>query len=85
MSEELSKDDQSNARLGLVLFFFYLLVYGGFMGLNAFYPDMMRSTPFAGVNLAVLYGFGLILGAVLLAVVYMLICKSPSEQKGEGN
>ena len=50
-----------NARLGLILFAVYLLLYGGFVGINAFAPDAMEATPIAGVNLAILYGF--VLGA----------------------
>lgn len=62
--------DQQVSRLGLVLFAVYLLLYGGFMLLNAFAPNLMEATPLWGVNLAVLYGFGLIIAAIVLAVVY---------------
>ena len=66
-----------NARLGLVLFAVYLLLYGGFMALSAFGLDTMRSTPLFGVNMAILYGFGLIIGAGVLALLYMVLCKAP--------
>jgi len=65
-----------NARVGLVLFVIYLVFYGGFVLLSAFAPEMMETTPVAGVNLAILYGFGLIVAALLLAVVYGLMCKT---------
>jgi uncharacterized membrane protein (DUF485 family) len=45
------------SRLGLALFGIYLLLYGGFVLLNTFAPASMESTPWAGVNFAVLYGF----------------------------
>ena len=61
---------QHNARLGLVLFFLYLLLYGGFVLLNAFWPETMEATPIAGVNVAILYGAGLIFAAFVLALVY---------------
>jgi uncharacterized membrane protein (DUF485 family) len=64
-----------NARYGLVLFTVYLLLYGGFVGLNAFAPDVMSRTV-AGVTLAVLYGFALIAAAFLLALVYGWLCRS---------
>jgi uncharacterized membrane protein (DUF485 family) len=67
--------DQHVSRLGLVLFTVYLLLYGGFMLLNAFAPDLMEATPLAGVNLAVLYGFGLIIAAIVLAVIYGWLSK----------
>lgn len=63
-----------NARLGLVLFAVYLLLYVGFVGLNAFAPQAMEATPVAGVNWAILYGFALIVAALVLALVYGLLC-----------
>lgn len=68
-----------NARYGLILFVIYLVLYGGFVLLNAFRPSLMEITPFAGVNLAILYGLGLIVGAFLLALVYGWLCRAPVE------
>jgi uncharacterized membrane protein (DUF485 family) len=64
-----------NARLGLVLFFIYLALYGGFVLLNTFRAQLMELTPFGGVNLAVLYGFGLIVAALVLALIYGVLCR----------
>lgn len=66
-----------NARYGLWLFTVYVLLYAGFMALSAFRPQAMR-TPvrlFGGVNLAVVYGFGLIVMAFVLAIIYMALCR----------
>jgi len=63
-----------NARIGIVLFLVYLALYGGFVFLNAFATDVMESTPVAGVNLAILYGFGLIIMALILALIYGWLC-----------
>ena len=42
--------------LGVKLFLVYLAVYGGFVGLNAFWPDVMRRPAFVGAFvLAVIY------------------------------
>ena len=81
--KENADDVRRNARLGIALFFVYLLLYGGFMGLTAFNLDAMRSTPLGGVNLAILYGFGLIVGAFLLALIYMVLCKAPPPPASE--
>ena len=70
---------QRNARLGLILFGVYLALYGGFVLLNAFSPQTMESTPVAGVNLAILYGFGLIIGAIVLALLYGFLCHAESD------
>lgn len=55
---------------GRVLFFIYLLLYGGFVLINAFAPEAMEVTPVAGVNLAIWYGFVLIIVAFLFAILY---------------
>ena len=59
-----------NARLGLVLFAIYLALYGGFVFLNAFNPKAMEWTPLGGINLAILYGFALIIAALVMALLY---------------
>ncbi len=63
-----------NARIGLVLFTVYLLLYGGFVLLNAFSPETMERPVLAGVNLAIVYGFGLIVAALALALLYGWMC-----------
>lgn len=63
-----------NSKIGMCLFVVYLVLYGGFVFLNAFAPDMMELTPIAGLNLAILYGFGLIIAALVLALIYGVLC-----------
>jgi uncharacterized membrane protein (DUF485 family) len=58
-----------------VLFFVYVLFYGGFIAISAFKFDALR-TDVGGVNLAIAYGMGLILLAFLLALVYMAMTRS---------
>src|SRR5687767_3847674 len=65
-----------NARIGLWLFALYLLLYGGFMVLNAFFRKQMEAPVLGGVNLAVTYGLVLIVGAFLLALVYMFLVRA---------
>ena len=65
-----------NAFYGLILFAIYLAFYGGFMYLNAFNRDLMASRPFGGINLAILYGMALILAALVLAAIYMFLCRA---------
>jgi len=73
-----------NSRIGLVLFVVYLSLYGGFVFLNAFDAETMELTPLGGVNLAILYGFGLIVSAVVLAVIYGVVCSiSPAASEAE--
>ena len=64
-----------NARLGLRLFTIYSVFYGGFVLINTFQPNWMEFTPLAGVNLAVLLGFALIIAAFVMALVYGWLCR----------
>jgi uncharacterized membrane protein (DUF485 family) len=75
-----------NARYGLWLFSLYLLLYGIYVALNTFAPEVMDAIPFAGVNLAILYGLGLIVAAIILALVYAWLCRAPARDgsRGEG-
>ena len=68
------------SRIGLILFAVYLPLYGGFVLLAAFSPETMEATPLAGVNLAIWYGFGLIVAAILLALVYGWACRSVADR-----
>ena len=75
-----------NARVGLWLFAVYVLLYGGFMALSAFAPQRMRRPFFMGVNLAVTYGMALILGAFVLALLYMFLVRGrAADDDGDNN
>ncbi len=77
---------RSNARVGVILFLVYFLLYVGFVYLSAFRADLMGKPALAGINLAVIYGFGLIFAAFVLAVIYMALCRNDggSTQNGGG-
>jgi uncharacterized membrane protein (DUF485 family) len=74
-----SAAEARNARIGLWLFAAYVLMYGGFMVLNAFFPQRMGVPFLAGVNLAVTYGLLLIVGAFLLALLYMFLVRGRND------
>lgn len=79
--------EAKNSRIGLVLFIFYATIYAAFVVVAAFRPDLMKMTPLWGVNLAILWGFGLILGAFILSILYGWLCRSTSPAssgKGDG-
>jgi uncharacterized membrane protein (DUF485 family) len=67
-----------NSRMGVMLFVVYVLFYGGFMALSAFAPDAMSKPFLGGANIAVVYGFALIAAALLLALLYMRLCRHTS-------
>ncbi len=68
--------ERHNARLGLALFALYLLGYGAYVLVNAFWPAVM-DRDVGGVNLAVASGMVLIVGALVLALVYAALCRAP--------
>ena len=75
-----SSQRQYNARLGILLFAIYLALYLGFVLINAWRADLMERIVLAGLNLAVVYGFGLILVAFLLALIYGVMCRGEGDE-----
>lgn len=67
-----------NARLGLLLFAIYSLIYFGFVLVNAFSPRLMSEVRWSGLNLATLWGMLLIFLAFGLALLYGLLCRAES-------
>lgn len=75
---------QYNTKLGLILFVVYLLFYLGFVLINAFAADVMETPTLAGLNLAIVYGFGLIVAALVMALIYGAMCRvEPSDTPGD--
>ncbi len=63
------------ARLGIWMFAFYALFYAGFVAINLLSPQTMGMTVLAGLNLATVYGFALIIGALIEALIYDALCR----------
>lgn len=70
------------SRLGLWMFLPYAIVYVGFVAINTVAPRLM-AIDVAGQTLAVVYGFGLIVFALLLALVYNNLCYRAERRAGE--
>jgi uncharacterized membrane protein (DUF485 family) len=68
-----------NTRIGVILFVIYVLFYGGFMTLSAFRHETMAQPVLAGVSLSIVYGFALIIVALILALVYMKLCRKAAK------
>lgn len=77
------QESQRNAKYGGILFLVYLLVYAIFVLLNTFEPEWMDRVPFAGLNLAIVYGVGLIVLALVLALIYSWLCRSSISHDAE--
>ncbi|MBM3320789.1 MAG: DUF485 domain-containing protein [Candidatus Eisenbacteria bacterium] len=61
-------------RLGVWMFIPYAVVYAGFVLINLVKPVVMETTVIFGLNLAVVYGFGLIILALVMALIYNQFC-----------
>ena len=84
---EAPSTGRAGGALRFWLFGLYLVAYLAFMILTAFDRTLMAATPFGGVNVAVIYGFGLIAGAIVLALLYWWLCReqgAPTTAVGAG-
>lgn len=62
-------------RLGILMFLFYSLFYAGFVAINLLIPLLMEQTVFLGLNLVTVYGFALIIVALIEALFYDWLCR----------
>lgn len=62
-------------RLGIRMFIFYSLFYASFVAVNLISPAAMATTIIAGLNLATVYGFALIIVALIAALIYDWLCR----------
>ena len=73
---ELGEDKASSykSKLGVKLFIVYSLVYVIFVAINVVSPETMEMKAIFGLNLAVTYGFFLILLAIVMGLFYNNLC-----------
>jgi len=72
-------------RLGVGMFIFYTIVYIGFVMTNVLTEGWaMQTIVFMGLNLAVVYGIGLIVLALVLALIYNALCTNKENEMAEG-
>ncbi len=71
--------------IGVVMTIIYAVIYGGFVFLSIFFPSMMGVQTILGMNLAVTYGLGLIVVAIILAIIYNQLVRSPKKRQMDKN
>lgn len=82
---KLGKDNASPYKqsLGLKLFIAYGIVYAIFVIINTIDADIMKADLFLGLNIAVIYGMGLIFLAIVMGLIYNHMCtKKENELNG---
>ncbi len=70
------------SRLGVWMFLCYLVFYAIFVAINVSRPLLMERTVWQGLNLATVYGFALIVIALLQALVYDALCRARERAMG---
>ena len=73
---ELGVDHASakKARLGVMFFFIYFIFYAGFVIIGVINYELLGEEFALGLSLALFYGVGLIVFAVLLGMLYNYLC-----------
>lgn len=84
-TEEKEMLTQQKSKLGVLLFFIYFICYAGFVALGVFNYELLATTVFAGLNLALVYGIGLIVFAVILGIIYNYYCTKYEDKAAESD
>jgi uncharacterized membrane protein (DUF485 family) len=67
-------------KTGIKLFLIYCLIYTGFVLINTIQPQFMEIKVAFGLNLACIYGFGLIILAIVMGLIYNAACSKAEER-----
>lgn len=68
-------------KLGIKMFFAYAILYVGFVAINALIPGKMETRVLFGLNLAVFYGFSLIIFAIISGLIYNMLCTKEEDRQ----
>ncbi|MBV5315970.1 MAG: DUF485 domain-containing protein [Prolixibacteraceae bacterium] len=62
------------SKLGVILFYAYTLVYIGFVVIGLVNPELLSLHVLGEQNLSIIYGFGLIVLAIVMGFIYNALC-----------
>lgn len=74
--------ERRKSKIGIRMTLLYSVVYAGFVILSVFQPTSMGARALFGLNLAVAYGLGLIIIAIVFALVYNRLVRVPPTGAG---
>jgi uncharacterized membrane protein (DUF485 family) len=77
---DIDQAAKRKSKLGVKLFIFYILVYAGFVVIGLVNPDLMGLHVIGKQNLAIVYGFGLIVLAIIMGFIYNAMCTKLENQ-----
>lgn len=84
-SDEKEALTRRKSALGIRLFFVYLVLYAGFVAIGVFQYELLAVRVPGGLNLALAYGIGLIVFAVILGIVYNYYCTKFEDEDAQAN
>lgn len=67
-------------RLGIWMFLAYSVFYASFVAINLIFPAAMGAIILLGLNLATVYGFALIIVALIEALIYDGLCRAKERE-----
>ncbi len=70
----IDKAAPKKAKLGVILFIIYTIIYAGLVIIGLSVPEILGAKVLFGQNLAIVYGFGLILLAIIMGFFYNYFC-----------
>ncbi len=70
----IDKAAAKKAKLGVIMFLIYTIVYSGFVLIGLTKPEWMGLQAIGGQNIAIVYGFGLIVLAIVMGFIYNYFC-----------
>ena len=86
---QAEKSQAFKTRLGIIMFAIYTPIYLAFIVISVVSPSFMAKDV-GSLNVAVVYGFGIIILAIVQAIIYNAICSNKEkhdhivvEQKGD--
>jgi len=85
MSQQVHNESDAAERrksnIGVNMTILYAIVYGGFVVLSVFSPELMGESTILGLNLAIAYGLALIIIAIIFAMIYNQLVRIPNIPK----
>ena len=74
---DIDSSERKKSNIGVKMTILYALIYSGFVVLNVFFPSLMGVKTILGLTLALAYGLGLIIIAIIFAMIYNQLVRSP--------
>lgn len=83
----IGKDNAASkkAKLGVILFLLYTVIYAGFVVIGLVKPELMGLELLGGQTIAIIYGFGLIVLAIIMGFIYNFFCTRMENKMNEIN